>query len=182
MHMEKAKKILLITLEYPPAHGGVASYYAGLVGELTRQGHEVDVILNTGTHWHNPSSPPLTLRGGKNLLLSKWFWPRWLRGYFTVRAAVKREKPDMLFVGQVLPLGTVAYLLRKHISYVVFTHGMDVLTAQKSWRKRWLVKRILAHAKFVVANSEFTKKQLEVSGVSRLSMPRYLAECEACRC
>ncbi len=138
--MERAKKILLITLEYPPQKGGVASYYFGLVEELRRQGYEVQTISHA--------------------LLSKWFWPRWIRGYFTVRAAVNREKPDFLFVGQVLPLGTVAYLLRKRVPYVVFTHGMDVLMAQKSWQKRWLVKKILAHARLVVANSEFTKQQI----------------------
>ncbi len=134
------KKILLITLEYPPQKGGVASYYFGLVEELRRQGYEVQVISQA--------------------LLSKWFWPRWLRGYVTVRAAVKREKPDMFFVGHILPLGTVAYLLRKRVPYVVFTHGMDVLMAQKSWRKRWLLKKILVHAKLIVASSEFTKAEI----------------------
>ena len=108
-------KILLVTLEYPPQKGGVASYYFGLVEELKRQGNEVEVIPNE----HNPSQPPLTLRGGE---LLGWIWPKWLRGYFTVRAALKKEKFDFLFVGQVLPLGTVAYLLRRRIPYVVFTH------------------------------------------------------------
>lgn len=77
-----------------------------------------------------------------------------------VRALVRREKPDFLFVGQVLPLGTVAYLLRRRVPYVVFTHGMDVLMAQKSWRKQRLVKKILEYAKLVVANSEFTRNLL----------------------
>ena len=134
-------KILFLTLEYPPQNGGVASYYFGVVSELKRRGHEVEVV-----------------RGGD---LLGWLWPRWMKGYFTVRKLIKKEKTDFLFVGHVLPLGTVAYLLRRRVPYVVFTHGMDVLIAQKSWRKRWLLKKILAHAKLVVANSEFTKQQID---------------------
>ncbi len=138
---EDDMKILLITLEYPPQRGGVASYWAGLVGELQRQGYTVEVISTK--------------------LLGRWLWPRWLRGYFTVRKEGKRTKYDYLFVGQVLPLGTIAYLLRKRTPYVVFTHGMDVLMAQKSWRKQRLLKKILAQAKLVVANSEFTRGEIE---------------------
>ena len=51
-------KILLLTLEYPPQKGGVASYYGGMVEELKRRGQEVDVISNDGAHWYNPSQPP----------------------------------------------------------------------------------------------------------------------------
>lgn len=143
------KHILLVTLEYPPAKGGVASYYGGLVEELRRQGHEVEVVSSG--------------------LLSKWMWPRWAKGYFLVRKAIKGDRasgqtearsPDVVFVGHVLPLGTIAYLLRRRVPYVVFVHGMDVMLAQKSWRKRWLVKKIVAHAKSLVANSEFTKIQV----------------------
>ena len=132
------KKILLITLEYPSQKGGVASYYSGLVSEFTRQGYEVKVITNV----RNPSQPPRNPRGGE---LLGWIWPGWLKGYFTVRKAIKKEKPNYLFTGHVLPLGTVAYLLRKRVPYVVFTHGMDVLLAQKSRRKQWLVKKILTN-------------------------------------
>ncbi|MBI2552636.1 glycosyltransferase family 4 protein [Candidatus Uhrbacteria bacterium] len=161
------KKILLITLEYPPQHGGVASYYGGLVEELKRQGHGVDVVADDGPHWHNPSHPPLTLRGGE---LLGWVWPRWFKTYRTVRRVLKKQKYDLLFVGHVLPLGTVAYLLRKRVPYVVFTHGMDVLMAQKSWRKRWLTKKILSHAKLIVANSEFTKRCIENARLQKFTI------------
>ena len=144
------KKILLITLEYSPQKGGVASYYAGLVGELERQGYEVKVITNT----RNPSQPPLKVRGGE---LLGWFWPRWLIGYFTVRKAIKKEKPDIVLAGHILPLGTIAYLLRKQVPYGVFLHGLDLLRPQKSWRKRKLGQKILESAKLIIVNSEYTK-------------------------
>lgn len=134
------KKILLITLEYPPQHGGVASYYGGMVEELRRRGNEVTVVSQG--------------------LLSKWVWPHWLQGYSTVRAAIKRQKPDYIFVGHVLPLGTIAYALRKRVPYIVFSHGFDVLISQKSWRKKQLVRKILELAKLVVVNSEFTRQEV----------------------
>lgn len=146
--------ILLITLEYPPQKGGVASYYEGVVEELKKRGHEIVVVADSPTPPNLPSG-----RGGNRRLLSKWIWPRWLKGYFTVRALISANKPDMLCVGQVLPLGTIAYLFRHRVPYIVFTHGMDILTAQKSWRKRWLLEKILARAKLVVANSEFTRSK-----------------------
>jgi len=133
--------ILLITLEYSPQKGGVASYYAGLMSELAHQGHQVKIVSEK--------------------LLYKWFWPRWLKAYFLLRAAIKKEKPDIIFVGHLLPLGTVAYLLRKRVSYCVFLHGMDILLAQKSRRKQWLTKKILLNAKIIVTNSEFTKEQVK---------------------
>lgn len=137
-------KILLITLEYPPQNGGVASYYAGLADELQRQGYEITVISQN--------------------LLFKWFWPRWVRVYFTLRTAIKKENPDIIFVGHLLPLGTVAWLLGKKAPYIIFTHGMDVLMAQKSWRKKWLTKKILQKARLIIANSEFTKNQILACG------------------
>ncbi|KKU11957.1 MAG: Glycosyl transferase group 1 [Parcubacteria group bacterium GW2011_GWC2_45_7] len=135
------KKILLVTLEYPPQKGGVASYYSGLTQMLEKQGYMINVISQK--------------------LLYNWFWPRWLKTYFTLRTATAKDKPDIIFVGQVLPLGTAAYLLRKRVPYVIFAHGMDMLMAQKSWRKQWLVKKILTNAKFVVVNSKYTKQQVE---------------------
>ncbi len=135
-------KMLLITLEYPPQKGGVASYYVGVVSELKRRGHEVVVKLDG--------------------LLSKWVFPRWLNAYFALSTILKKEKPDVIAVGNILPLGTVAYLLRRKIPYIVFVHGTDILWTQKYWWRRWMAQKILARAKLVVANSEFTRSQLTV--------------------
>jgi phosphatidylinositol alpha-1,6-mannosyltransferase len=135
------KKVLFITLEYSPQKGGIASYYTGIVQELVQQGYEVKVMTEK--------------------LLFRWFWPRWLKAYFKVRKMIKKEKPDLIFVGQILPLGTVAYLLRNKIPYILFLHGMDILMAQKSWRKRWLAKKIFLQAESLIANSHFTKQLIE---------------------
>ncbi len=133
-------KISLITLEYPPQKGGVATYYRGVVETLRAKGYDVSVIHEG--------------------LLFKHFWPRWVRGITVLRKHIAVQKPDLVLVGQILPLGTVAWILRKRAPYAVFLHGMDLLSAMASPRKKWLATRILAEAKYIIVNSDFTGTQL----------------------
>ncbi len=146
------KKILFLTLEYPSKKGGIATYYGGMVEELIRQGYEVQVMHEQ--------------------LLSAWVWPHWLPLVFRLRSLVRTHKPDVIFVGHVLPLGTVAWIFKKttKIPYVVFTHGMDLSIAKKSLRKRWLVGMILRSARAVIANCEFTKNIATSYGVPAQTM------------
>ena len=142
---EKLPKTLLLTLEYPPARGGVARYYSGLV---------------------NCWPEPITVVSERSELFW-WLWPKWLPLLWRIGKRVKKEGFEMIWVGQVLPLGYAALWLKKryNVSYTVFTHGMDILLPQVSWWKnRWL-KCILNQAAVVVANSEFTKEELLKLGV-----------------
>lgn len=143
---EKLPKTLLLTLEYPPARGGVARYYDGLVN-----------------HWPEP----VTVVSEKSELFW-WLWPKWLPLLWRMAKRVKKEGFEMIWVGQVLPLGYAALWLKKRYKtpYAVFTHGMDILLPQASWWKKGWLKRILGQATVVVANSEFTKKELLKLGVS----------------
>ena len=111
-------KILLITMEYPPDRGGVGNYYFNLVKNL--YGHQIEVLKADRSSFY------------------KFFWPKWLKLYFKVKQQVKKNKPDLIWVGQVLPIGTVAYLIEKFfkIPYFVSTHGMDIMLPQKNLRKK----------------------------------------------
>ena len=64
----------------------------------------------------------------------------------------------MLWVGQVLPLGTVALFLNKltGIPYFVSTYGMDITLLNPNSRKGMIAKRILSQAEFVLTISDFT--------------------------
>ena len=68
----------------------------------------------------------------------------------------------MIWVGQVLPVGTVAYLIKKfyRIPYFVSTHGMDIMLPQRTLRKEKLMRKILTAAEFITANSQFTATEL----------------------
>lgn len=121
-------KSLLLTLEYPPFKGGVANYYGHLVQNWPdREGIQV---IHHKRHW---------LFALKGLLLT-----------------IKKNPQTFILIGQVLPLGTVAYLvyLLKPYDYGVFLHGMDFTFALKRPRKKWLMWQILSHAKKIIcANS-----------------------------
>src|SRR3989304_2378100 len=71
------------------------------------------------------------------LFKSKLFWPKWL------------------------PLLWQIF----KIPYMVYCHGMDVMTASQSPRKKILARKILKNAEFIAANSEFTKEKILEYGV-----------------
>ena len=128
-------KLALLTLEYPPQVGGVANYYYALAQAWP-------TALPVYTTEHFPKA---------------WIkiipWLLWLQ---------RQHQFDGWVIGQVLPLGTVAYVvsLITHTPYTVFTHGMDVLVPQQSWRKRWLMRRILRRAQHIISASTFTQALL----------------------
>lgn len=145
------KKTLLVTLEYPPSVGGVATYYAHLVSEL-------------------PSDSIVVLHNNDDALLFRRLWPRWLKALWSTWRTIRREGIECLLVGQILPLGTVALILHKltGIPYIVMTHAMDVtlpFSNEGSARKQKLVKKILKHASAVTTVSQFTKQHLVTLGV-----------------
>jgi phosphatidylinositol alpha-1,6-mannosyltransferase len=159
------KKILIATIEFPPQKGGIANYLAGLAGALPQD--KVAVLCQK-----NPSQP-LPLRKGEDYkvyrkkLFTKFFWPRWLPMIWHLWRTARREKVDAVLVGQILPVGTAAMAVKKFlgIPYFVSCHGMDILTAAASPRKKKLMNKILDQASGIVANSEFTKNELLKLGV-----------------
>ncbi len=147
------KRTLLITLEYPPIIGGVAHYYENLIRRLPRE--HVWVLDN---------------HKDELLYTSKWLWPKWIKGFFSSWKAVKQYSIEHILVGQVLPIGTIALILKKllKVRYTVMTHAMDVTVPfheQSSSRKKWLVKTILKHASQITTVSTYTRRQLESLGV-----------------
>jgi phosphatidylinositol alpha-1,6-mannosyltransferase len=127
-------KTFLLTLEYLPFKGGVANYYSHLV-----------------KYW--PSE--MTVVTNHELIKKKYLIP-WLAAFFKLKNILKKNPESLILIGQVLPLGTVAwlnYLIRPY-KYVVFLHGMDFSFALKKSRKAYLMDKSLARAhKIVCANS-----------------------------
>ncbi|MFH1145490.1 MAG: glycosyltransferase family 4 protein [bacterium] len=122
-------KILLVTLDYPPQFGGVGNYYQDLV-ETIGSG-TVDVWQPLAGHWLS------------------WFGKFWQ----------KSRHYDLIWVGQLLPVGTVAWLcwLAGRSSYVISFHGLDIVLGNRNPWKRWLFRHIVAGAKAVSFNSKATE-------------------------
>lgn len=121
-------KSLLLTSEFPPFKGGVANYYGHLVNSWPDK--DGISVINHQRHWL--------------LALPK------------LHRALKKYPETFALIGQVLPLGTVAYLeyLIKPYNYGVFLHGMDFTLAMSRPRKKWLMSLSLNRSqKIICANS-----------------------------
>ncbi len=124
-------KIKIYTMEYPPFKGGVGNYYAGLASAI------------------EPRMPVKVARVASD---SRW-WKILLRMLF--------NRSDYVWVGQILPIGTAAYICNRFFKkkYFVSLHGMDINLAQQN--RPGLTRKILANAEFITVNSEYTKKRIE---------------------
>lgn len=131
-------KTLLITEEYPPFNGGIANYYGNLVN-FWPLGESLIVLDNNRGELR---------RSGRHL---SW-WP----AFSVLRQKIKLSKIDYILVGQILPYGTVVYLLSlfNQKPYAVFLHGLDLSMALAVPRKKFLTRLILKRAdKVICANS-----------------------------
>ncbi|MFA5413359.1 MAG: glycosyltransferase family 4 protein [Patescibacteria group bacterium] len=153
------KKLLIATIEFPPQKGGIANYLAGLAGALPVDRVVVLAERHGGVEiFDNHQSYKIYRRN----LFSKFIWPKWLPLVWHLWRTVRREKIEVILVGQVLPVGTSAMIIKKFsgIPYFISCHGMDILTAAGDPRKKKMMNKILEQASGVIANSEFTKNEL----------------------
>ncbi len=137
-------KTILVTLEYPPFKGGVANYYENVV-KYWPEKERIEVVNNND----------------KKLVDDKFLFFKWRIAFSTLRKKIKKN--DHVLIGNLLPLGTVAFLLSFFIDfkYSVFIHGTDLSYAKKKARKRILAKIILDRAESIICNSSFTAKFVE---------------------
>lgn len=142
-------RCLLVTLEYPPFHGGIAHYYSHLVD-----------------NWPNSGELVVLDNNQQQLQAAKGFWS-WRRSFKAIWQAVKSQSINYILVGQILPLGTVVWLLSYFlpIKYGVFLHGMDWGLAISRPRKRWLAKKIIKRATTIIAVNSY------VAGLVKEAVP-----------
>lgn len=155
---------LFLTLEYPPTRGGIATYISSEIAEFRAAGEEVFVAAEP---LGKDDEETLENKADKNLFRVPFFFrfifPRWLRLAWYLFRDLKRGSYDYIIVHHVLPMGQVAWLIKKlkKIKYVVHIHGLDVSLAREHRMKRWWLRRVLSGAEFIVANSDFARRQLE---------------------
>jgi phosphatidyl-myo-inositol dimannoside synthase len=148
------KNTLLVTLDFWPNKGGVANYYYNLVKNFPRD----NVFILTSAKKEDSN-----LRIYNQPLLYTLIWPRWLYALKTTIKLIKKHNIEILWAGDLLPSGTVAYIVHRlfKIPYFVSLHGLDIINSQKHFRKKKLTKKILDKAKFITVNSQCTKNLLK---------------------
>ncbi len=134
------KHPVLITLEYPPQRGGVATY---LAGEVEASAEPVEVVRAQEYFWEK--------------------WPRW----FPLLWSIRPKDGTVLWISHILPVGYVALWWKRFFQtpYRVYVHGLDLVSARRSnWKLFWASK-ILHQADEIVANSWQTAELLSFFGV-----------------
>lgn len=151
---------ILFTLDYPPIVGGAARYFYHLVEAGDGLDWMVIAPKTDAAFEGSVAVRRLTLLG------PRWMWPRWLLLVWHMLRIVRKEKPTMLHAGQVLPVGTAAFIVSRltGIPYVVYAFGLDI-TGSVSKRKSWIRNHVLRSAFRVITISGFTKSKVQEAGV-----------------
>ncbi|EKD42852.1 MAG: hypothetical protein ACD_72C00555G0002 [uncultured bacterium] len=152
-------KTLIVTLEYPPQVGGIANYIYNLALHLNPE----ETIVYAPPDKRQADFD--NINKWKTYRLNPYFgfiWPQWLRLYFQLSTLIKAEKIEQLYINHVLPVGYVAFLIKKikNIPYTLFLHGTDIEIAAAHTSKRKKFIKLCKQAKAVVVNSEFLKNKL----------------------
>lgn len=153
--MSNARNCVVVTLDYPPERGGVARYLGNLV--QASQGSIKAVYV--------PEEHEVTGPGEVKAVRFFWpLWPRWAPAISFFRD-LGRDGETTALISQVLPLGTAAWVASffSRTKYSILLHGLDLRLALTSYKKRWLVHRILRRAEAVFVNSAFVGAEVERS-------------------
>lgn len=151
-------KTLIITLEYPPQIGGIASYTYNLAKNMPVEDVFVYAPKMEGDINFDKKNSWKILRGKP---FSMFIWPRWVKMLWQIWNLIKKEKIQMIYVHHALPVGYIAYLLKrfKKIPYVIFFHGTDLELGVKNKKNK--LKKVCATADKIVVNSIFLKNKFQ---------------------
>ncbi|OGH60103.1 MAG: hypothetical protein A2725_00440 [Candidatus Magasanikbacteria bacterium RIFCSPHIGHO2_01_FULL_33_34] len=149
------KKILIISLEFPPYVGGVATYVHDLADSLDPQ---KTVVLAPSSKskessvWDEDKKYKIIR---KKLLYPRFIWPRWIRLLWHVWRVVRKEKIEIIFVQHVLPVGYAGILMKKlfKIPFLLFSHGTDLIAGTSTVWKRKMVTMVSKQAEQIIFNS-----------------------------
>jgi phosphatidyl-myo-inositol dimannoside synthase len=155
------KKVLLITLDFLPNRGGVSNYYYNLYKNFPQD----KIIILTNVKGENSKN---IIR--KNLNFGMFHFFNTIK---EIKKIIELEKIEEILVGNILPIGKYAYILKKilNIDYYIFIHGLDIKLAQNKIIKKFLTKIILNNAKIVFANSESTKSIIKTKTRIKILYP-----------
>ena len=128
------KRTLLITSYFPPRKGGISNFLYNIHNSLEGDFYVLTDQLQTEVI-------------NKNIIRQKFYsklvWPRWIPLIYRTYKQIKQNNIDLLQAGQLIPIGTVCYILNKimGIKYQVYVYGQDLLIARDSNKKTKIIKK-----------------------------------------
>lgn len=149
------KKLLILTMEYPPQTGGLATYAATMAEALPPDRVTVLAPMHREAAAWDAKQSYRIIR--KKLLYSAWVWPRWTKMFFAAAQLVLNERMERILIHHALPAGYVGFLCQKFwgVPYIVFYHGTDLQIATASPWKRCMLYRVARRAEVNIFDSQF---------------------------
>jgi phosphatidylinositol alpha-1,6-mannosyltransferase len=157
---------LVLSEIFPPKTGGSGRWFWEVYRRLPRD-HYVIAAGEDARHKEFDRSHdlrierlPLTLRawGLRSVEGLRGYW----RALTHLRPLARARRVRRVHCGRCLPEGLMALALKlsSGVPYLCYVHGEDVSTAVNSREHTWLVRRVLAGADFLIANSRNTAEIL----------------------
>ncbi|MEK7644257.1 MAG: glycosyltransferase family 4 protein [Patescibacteria group bacterium] len=153
------RKILVITFEFPPQVGGIATYLDQLCRHYDPKNIVVLAPKYPGDADFDRSLSYQVVR--RQLLFPRFFWPRWIKLCLLAWRISRKEKIDLIMIHHILPTGYAALFVKKtlKIPFLVFSHGTDTqLILERVWKKK-MMGAIINAAKKIIFNSESLKRK-----------------------
>lgn len=152
------KKTLIITLEYPPAIGGIATYVHDLANALDPKKTVVLAPPHPKQKEWDKHQSYIIIR--KRFFAPAFVWPRWLSLLRVVKRIVKEEKIELMMIHHALPIGYAGIRMkRKKIPFLLFSHGTDLVAGTATpWKKR-MTTRVSEAAEQIIFNSESLRRR-----------------------
>jgi len=165
---------LLLTEMFPPKTGGSSRWFWEIYRRLPRE----EFVIAAGEdprqaevdQFHNLRVIRLPLQSSEWGVFSRsgltWYWGLMKR----FGAILKSEDIDQIHCGRSLPEGWIAWMLKQRygLPYACYVHGEEVNAVSvgkptgifTSRQLRWMIRKVVAGSKFVIANSRNTQQIL----------------------
>jgi phosphatidylinositol alpha-1,6-mannosyltransferase len=146
--MERKRKYLLLTTDFPPGVGGVQKLLAGLCEGLSKKAEVSVVTLGDGRSEIN-AAPGIDVTYVPVYRLKPITHAR-----LALAGLLKTPGKDLIICGHVnagIPALLAHFFLRK--PYIVYVHAMEITDR----RRRFLYELILKRAKRIIAGSSYSK-------------------------
>lgn len=152
-------RILLLTVDFPPASGGIQNLLANLADGLASS-HDISVVAPS-----RPGDGPWDARCRYNVTRAprSSFWPLVMFWFFcTALVRVLRRPPEIIVCGHVL-LGPVCYTLAAlaGVPFAAIAHAYEIRAPRMRRLAGWTLRR----AAMVISVSDFTRRAVMAHGV-----------------
>lgn len=161
-------RFLVITELFLPTKGGTAVWFDEVYARIGgKEIHIVTADVEGGKEYDKTHNNTI-----HRVSLKRHWWLRpeslvmYLKLFFTSFKVALFNKIDAVHAGRVLPEGLAGYMVAKLFRkpLVIYAHGEEITTWRNSGKFK-AMKFTYKHADKIIANSEFTNKELEKIGI-----------------